>query len=372
MYRITAEQGNSSTVIHGRTDRNARVIGGWLKEYVNEIPMFDFRIYPNNPGYEMTEPALSHITMSQRSTGEDIFIGRIYSVRDIMDENGMIYRSVTCEGELAYLQDIVVGEQSFSSGTLLSVAVERVLNAYNNGLPSGSGKAIVFGGGGNDAALTEAIKTDYMTAFELIAKLCDLCSCEFRLEYIGGTRYLMLSRQFGSQVNTDIALSINLRSLERTVELPSLITRFVPLGNKNSNGTRLTIASVNGSNGIYLKNTDLISRYGIIDGYKYYDIDWSEQVTGAATKLKNAGQRDFDKILAREISFKLGVLDLSVINGSYDELRLYNRHRVITKLQGIDDTVRITGRELPIDEPQNTVLQFGVRQQTLSDMLAGK
>lgn len=372
MYKITATLGGVATVIHGRLDPNARVKGGTLKEQVNTIPIFSFTIYPNNPGYDSIKDMLTTIEVADRRNGEQIFKGRVYSVSDIMDADGMIYKNVTCEGELAYLCDIVTESYSKSAGTTLENAVSSLLDAYN--VKAGDIKKIYAYGSGGTIGLPAAYSASYKTAMEIVKDLCDMCGYEFRLAYINGSRYLQVAQHFGETSGTDITLSVNMRSLQRSVEAKDIVTKFYPLGINKDTDSYFTIAAAN--SGIpFLTNSSLVSRYGTIESGKVYNditIEDTSQIAAGAALLKAAGQKDYAQMIGLLTSFTINALDLSLINGSYDDLRLYNTYRVVTKLQGIDDEVRVTARTLKLDEPQNPQLTFGVKPQTLTSMIAGR
>ena len=371
MYTITAQKGDDEVVVHGRVDPNARIKDGKLTEYINTSPMFSYTIYPNNPGYDMMEDMLTKVEVYDRKASESIFVGRIYSTSDVMSGDGVIYKTITCEGELAYLCDTVQPYRHFIQGRVLQEAIDVILDTHNQKVDDGR-KISPYGGA--LTVLPEEYEAEYITTFDMVKELCELCGYEFRITYSGGTRYLEVKKQFGAQSGTDIALSVNLKSLQREVKANDIVTRFYPLGAINPNtGRRLTIATSGG----YLENAALKAVYGVVEGCKVYDIaptEWGDgtAVYAASNKLKAAGQKDYNKMIGLLTSFKLEAVDLSLINGDYSDLRMYNTHRVITKLQGIDDTVRITGRTLYLDEPQNPTLTFGVKQTTLTGMLAGR
>jgi phage minor structural protein len=318
----------------------------------------------------MMETMLTTIAVVDRKAGENIFIGRIYSVSDVMSGDGVIYKSVACEGELAYLCDTVQPSRKFTVGTLLNTALTTLLNEHNSKVEDG--RKIYASAAAT--ALPEEYEGGYISTFEMAKALCELCGHEFRLTYYNGKRYLETAEEFSVKSDTDIALSVNLKSLQREVKAKDIVTRFYPLGINKDSGGYFTIAAKN--QGLpYLTNTELASIYGVTEAAKVYrdiTIDDASTIQAGAARLKKAGQKDYDKMIGLLTSFKLEAVDLSLINGDYSDLRMYNTHRVITKLQGIDDTVRITGRTLYLDEPQNPTLTFGVKQTTLTGMLAGR
>lgn len=370
MNRVILTYNGTDAVIHGsKINQNAFIKEGELREYVNAIPTFSFKVFPNNPGYDSIEDLLTKISVTSFDQTENIFVGRVYSTADMMQNDGLIYKIVGCEGELAYLQDVVISSYNVYAGTLLSSALTSLLNSYNAKVSSDKRMTL---SGGNTTAVPTDYSASYKTAFDILKDICDLCEWEYRVSYNGGTRYLEVAQQFGSKSDTDIALSVNLKSLKREIKANDIVTHFYPLGIVKDSGGYFTIASDN--EGIpYLANATLEAKYGVIEAAKVYDditIESMSSVASGAKKLKAKAKKDYSNMIGLLTSFTLSALDLSLINGNYNDLKLYNTHRVVTKLQSIDEEVRITGRTLKLDDPQNPALTFGVKQATLTSMVA--
>lgn len=370
MNRVILTYNGTDAVIHGsKINQNAFIKEGELREYVNAIPTFSFKVFPNNPGYDSIEDLLTKISVTSFDQTENIFVGRVYSTADMMQNDGLIYKIVGCEGELAYLQDVVISSYSVYAGTLLSSALTSLLNSYNAKVPSD--KRMTLSGGTTTAVPTD-YSASYKTAFDILKDICDLCEWEYRVSYDDGARYLEVAQQFGSKSDTDIALSVNLKSLKREIKANDIVTHFYPLGIVKDSGGYFTIAPDNA--GIpYLANATLEAKYGVIEAAKIYDditIESMSSVASGAKKLKAKAKKDYSNMIGLLTSFTLSALDLSLINGNYNDLKLYNTHRVVTKLQSIDEEVRITGRTLKLDDPQNPALTFGVKQATLTSMVA--
>jgi phage minor structural protein len=370
MNRVILTYNGTDAVIHGsKINQNAFIKEGELREYVNAIPTFSFKVFPNNPGYDSIEDLLTKISVTSFDQTENIFVGRVYSTADMMQNDGLIYKIVGCEGELAYLQDVVISSYNVYAGTLLSSALTSLLNSYNAKVPSDKRMTL---SGGNTTAVPTDYSASYKTAFDILKDICDLCEWEYRVSYNDGTRYLEVAQQFGSKSDTDIALSVNLKSLKREIKANDIVTHFYPLGIVKDSGGYFTIAPDNA--GIpYLANATLEAKYGVIEAAKIYDditIESMSSVASGAKKLKAKAKKDYSNMIGLLTSFTLSALDLSLINGNYNDLKLYNTHRVVTKLQSIDEEVRITGRTLKLDDPQNPALTFGVKQATLTSMVA--
>ena len=369
MNRVILTYDGTDAIIHGsKIDQNAFIKDGELREYVNAIPTFSFKVFPNNPGYSSIENMLSTLTVSNFNQTDTIFDGRVCSIANVMTKNGLIYKNVTCEGELAYLKDIIIESYSVNTGTLLSSALSELMNQYNSKAAADK----QFNVSSDNTGVPAYYSVTYKTAFDIVKDLCDMCEFEYRVSKINGIRYLEASSQFGQRSNTDIALSVNLRSLQKENKVNDIVTRFYPLGINKENDTYFTIAPY-AQGRTYLSDSNLYNKYGLIEASKVYDditISSSSEMVAGARKLYARARKDYSQMVGLLTSFTLSALDLSLINGDYNDLKLYNTHRVVTKLQSIDEEVRITGRVLKLDDPQNPALTFGVKQATLTSMVA--
>ena len=377
MYRVKAtytEDGVTRTeVIHGsKLDPTARIARGTLKEYVNSTPTFSFVIYPNNPGYDIMHNKLTKVTVTDTDAEEDIFIGLVGSVGDVMSDDGILYKSIICKGELDYLNDVILDRFTATSGSFLQAAINSVLAQYNS--KASTSKKIQNYSAGGTVGLPAAYEANYKSAAAIIKELCEMCEYEYKITYEDGVRYLEVSPKFGEDSSTEIALSVNLQSMQRTIEASNIITRYYPLGAVNPNspvGARLRITGTG-----YLQDVALEATYGVCEMVVIYDdiepSDWESSVamSNAQNRLRAAGQKDYNKIVGTLTSFSIKAVDLSFIDGKYAPLKVYNTYRVINKLQNIDDKVRLTGRTLSIDDPYNPTLTFGEKQTTLTAMIA--
>ena len=377
MYKVTAsytEGGTTQTaVIHGSklNPEARRVLRGTLKEYVNSVPTFSFVIYPNNPGYDLMHNRLTKIVVADDS-GEGIFIGLVCSAADVMSDDGILYKSIVCKGELDYLNDIIIDSVDISSGTGLETAINTVLTKYNQ-KASNSKKILPY-----STTITIGLPGSYYAEFQsaatIVKELCDMCEYEYKITYEDGNRYLEVSSEFGQNSTTELALSINLQSMQRTVEASNIITRYYPFGAVNPNSTTGARLRITGTG--YIGSSTLESTYGVCEAVGYYDdiqpSDWESSlaISQAQNRLRAAAQKDYNKMIGTLKSFQIKAVDLSFIDGRFEPLKVYNTYRLINKLQGIDEDVRLTGRTLEIDNPQNPTLTFGQKQITLTAMLA--
>lgn len=367
MYTVTIDNGGTITAINEDTVKNtpARIKGGRISEEINSIPSFSFTIYPNNPGYDLLEGLYTKIKVYNSKTQKYDFEGRVLTVSDSMDASGLICKSVVCEGLLGHLCDSV---QPYAENHNVSVRtfLGYLLSAHNSQSDFKVYAGAVTVKDSNDSLYRYR---NYETTLEDIkSKLIDTLGGEIQLRYNSdeGKYYLDYLDQIGAKSTTNIELSVNLKSITREVDPTSVITRLYPLGAKESDSERrLTIASVNG-NKTYIDNDSLIAKYGVISGAQTWD-----DVTLASNLLVKgkAFLAAQNKALKK---YQITALDLSLIKLDFEQFTVGNTHRIKNPLMGIDEDLRIIGRVIDLDSPQNSSLTFGDKFETLTNLTAKK
>lgn len=377
MYKITATYNGTQKVIHGRVDPNARVKGGRLTEQENTIPILSFTIYPNNPGFNMMKERLTDIKVYDRKADKIIFSGWVYSTLNIMTDSGVVYKQVTCEGDLAILCDTFQPPRAYTSQpTPMTTVMDDIITTHNGKVDSSRQVQ------DNVIGAVPPYEGEYITTFEMVKQVCEVSKSAFWMERVNGGAKRLYVRPRQNLVelsDTEIVLGQNLKSLQQNIEVKDIVTRFTPLGAVNpTTGSRLTINFFSPyATPSYISDPKLESIYGVVEAVKIYDIaptNWQSNtaISDAINRLYTEGEKDMKKITATLTSFSVKALDLSLINGGYDSLKLFTKYRVRNRLQGINEELELTGRVLELDEPQNPTLTFGQKQTTLTGLLAGK
>lgn len=367
MYKVTIDNGGDLTVINDDTVKNTaiRIKNGQISEEINAIPSFSFTIYPNNPGYNLLDGLYTKVKVYNSKTNKYDFEGRVLTVSDSMDASGLICKSVVCEGLLGYLCDSV---QPYAENHNVTVRtfLGYMLSAHNDQSDFKIYTGAVTVKDSNDSLYRYR---NYETTLEDIkSKLIDTLGGEIQLRYNADEDkyYLDYLEQIGAKSTTNIELAVNLKTITRELDPTSIITRLYPLGAKESDSERrLTIRSVN-NNKTYIDNTALIAKYGVISGAQMWD-----DVTVASNLLAKgkAFLAAQNKALKK---YQITALDLSLIKLDFEQFVVGNTHRVKNSLMGIDEDLRIIGRTINLDNPQNSSLTFGDKFETLTNLTAKK
>lgn len=362
MHTVTITNGTEKTTIH--SDNLDRISGGKIVKAVNAVDSFTFTIYPDNAGYDKLKPLTTSVTVTDDSTGKDIFIGRVLKCPDSMDEQGLICKSVTCEGRLGWLYDSVQPYVEYKM-----VGISTVLSSFlsKHNAQVGADKRIELGQVTVTASNNYTYTANWDKTMDVIAdKLIGKFGGEIQLRDKDGKVYIDYLEHIGHGTDTTIELAVNLKTISREVDETAVITRLYPLGTKLTDSEkRLTIGTVNGGKD-YIEDSSLIAKYGVISGPQIWD-----DVT-LASNLLSKGKEYLKSVNRAKVQYQITALDLSRINKHIEQFELGCWYRVKNSLMGIDEDLRIVGISIDLDNPQVSQLTFGDRFETLSGFMTAK
>lgn len=362
MHTVTITNGVEKTTIH--SDNLDRISGGKIVKVVNAVDSFTFTIYPDNAGYDKSKPLTTSVTVTDDSTGKDIFIGRVLKCPDSMDEQGLICKSVTCEGRLGWLYDSV---QPYAEYKVVGVRTVLVSFISKHNAQVGDDKHISVGqvtvtGENNYTYSVNWVSTMDAISEQLVGKF----GGEIQLRDQDGKVYIDYLKHIGHGTDTKIELAVNLKTISREVDETSVITRLYPLGAKLTDSEkRLTIGSVNGSKD-YIEDSALVAKYGVISGTQTWDDVTQASVlkTKATAYLKSANKA--------KKQYKITAVDLSTIDMNFEQFELGCWYRVVNPLMGIDEDLRIIGITINLDNPEQSELTFGDKFETMTGFMTAK
>ena len=362
MHTVTIKNGVEKTTIH--SDNLDRISGGKIVKAVNAVDSFTFTIYPDNAGYNKLKPLTTSVTVTDDSTGKDIFIGRVLKCPDSMDEQGLICKSVTCEGRLGWLYDSV---QPYAEYKV--VGIRTVLSSFlsKHNAQVGTDKRIELGQVTVTASNNYTYTANWDKTMNVIAdKLIGKFGGEIQLRDKDGKVYIDYLEHIGHGTDTTIELAVNLKTISREVDETAVITRLYPLGAKLTDSEkRLTIGTVNGGKD-YIEDSSLIAKYGVISGPQIWD-----DVT-LASNLLSKGKEYLKSVNRAKVQYQITALDLSRINKHIEQFELGCWYRVKNSLMGIDEDLRIVGISIDLDNPEQSELTFGDKFETMTGFMTDK
>lgn len=362
MHTVTITNGAEKTTIH--SDNLDRISGGKVVKAVNAVDSFTFTIYPDNAGYNKLKPLTTSITVTDDSTGKDVFIGRVLKCPDSMDEQGLICKSVTCEGRLGWLYDSV---QPYAEYKVVGISTVLASFISKHNTQVGDDKHISVGqvtvtGENNYTYSVNWVSTMDAISEQLVGKF----GGEIQLRDQDGKVYIDYLEHIGHGTDTKIELAVNLKTISREIDETSVITRLYPLGAKQTDSEkRLTIGSVNGGKD-YIEDSALVAKYGVISGTQTWDDVTQASIlkTKATAFLKSANKA--------KKQYKITAVDLSTIDMNFEQFELGCWYRVVNPLMGIDEDLRIIGITINLDSPEQSELTFGDKFETMTGFMTAK
>ena len=362
MHTVTITNGIEKTTIH--SDNLDRISGGKIVKAVNAVDSFTFTIYPDNAGYDKLKPLTTSITVTDDSTGKDVFIGRVLKCPDSMDEQGLICKSVTCEGRLGWLYDSV---QPYAEYKMVGVRTVLASFISKHNAQVGDDKHISVGQVTVTAENNYTYSVNWVSTMDAISEqLVGKFGGEIQLRDQDGKVYIDYLEHIGHGTDTRIELAVNLKTISREVDETSVITRLYPLGAKLTDSEkRLTIGSVNGGKD-YIEDSALVAKYGVISGTQTWDDVTQASIlkTKATAYLKNANKA--------KKQYKITAVDLSTIDMNFEQFELGCWYRVVNPLMGIDEDLRIIGITINLDSPEQSELTFGDKFETMTGFMTSK
>ena len=357
MYQVTLKNVEGDMIIHSlSSERNAPKIEGTITKGINTIDEFKFKINPFNEGFNLIKPYLSRIEVLNTKSNTIEFKGRVLMPVPSMGSDGVIESTVVCESELAYLHDT-----NTRHGEFHDISVEDFLKMLINNHNAHTTEDKWF-----EVGKVEVIDKIYrftsydQTTFESIKdNLLDRLGGEILIRYENNKRYLDYVLQAGKKSSVDIRLSKNLISFTREVDPTQVATRSIGYGAKKENSEeRIDFKSLNNDKD-YIDDEEAIKVYGLIEKTFIYD-----DVTKPENLLRKVQEKQ-KEVNRNLVKHQISAVDLYSIGLEIESFDIYNVHRFINPLMGINEELRIVEKTVDINEPQNSKLIIGDKFETL-------
>lgn len=363
-------ESNNGIEIQSPYNNDLKVESDSLKPSINEIGTFNFTIYPDNPGWGKMKPLRTLIKVTDVPHNFVVFEGRVLGPTTEQDDERVLSESYICEDEKGFLHDSVQSWEKFTGNRTAEQLFRKAIATHNEQVEDYKRFEI---GIIDMPDLSDNVRfmDDTKSTFDNISdKLLesDNIGGELRIRKEGNVRYIDWLQAIGEDRDTPIRLRKNLLEMTKDLDPTDVITMFFPRGerieddeeNQNQSKPRLTIASVNNGREYLMAEQALIDEFGIQGGSETWD-----EVT-QANILKTRGQQFLDRQLVATGKFTLDVIDLSLLNLDPDRFWLGNTYPVNNPLMNIDERLRVVDMNIKINAPQETELNFGDKELTLS------
>ena len=324
---------------------------------------FSFNLPVTNPLYSGLKKLKTIITI--QDDGEVIWKGRV--LNDTKDFYNT--KAVTCEGELAFLNDIQYEPHDYSKrGIKMGEYFKKLIEHYS--AECSPERMIKLGrvSGAFTDVLIYPKTTDYTNVWNLISgnligastgkvgkDEVDLSDYD-RYLYIrrqNGVSYLDFVEDIGKGSGQVIEFGKNLLDLSEYVNAANVYTQIIPLGKADSKGNRVDIKLVNGGKN-YLQSDSAIALFGKIQKSVIWD-----DVTNRNT-LKANGQRMLDKAVEMTIKITIRAFDLHQIHVDTDKIEFGDKVHVVSLPHEISSDFLCSKITFALDNPENTEYTFGL------------
>lgn len=347
MYRVYCDD---LLLYHSKLE-NLVLLNPSVELEVNKTGSFTFTIPHDHPYYSLIHKMKSIITVYQ----DDflLFRGRVLD-DDIGWHND---KTVTCEGEMAFLLDSIQRPYDFSGSIPEYLAI--LLDNHNSQVDAE--KRFMLG----NVTVTDAndyivrSNTDYTDTWtEMQKKLLDLLGGYLQTRHENGVHYVDYLQDFTLLSPQKITFGKNLLDLKRIRKGADIATALIPLGAKvkdtdgNDTGERLTIANVNdGSDTIV--DADAKAQYGLIVKTVIFD-DVTE-----AKNLLTKGKAHLAGLVNLPETIELTAADLATLGQEITSFHIGTKVQVTSIPHGIDQFFTVSKLSINLLDPASNHLMLG-------------
>lgn len=351
MYSIKA----NGTVIYAPnvTNQGYNVTRPRLTTEINKAGSLEFTIPPTNPAYNAYSKLKTIITVEE--DGKEIWRGRVLDDTKDMYNN----KQLTCEGELAFLNDVLIRPSEYNGVTGLHNIFRMLVNKYSSVASPyrdiRPGNITV-----PDTSLQVSIDNPSNVMTELGDQLVSSVGGYLVLRRTNGVSYLDYIDDFDDVSNQTIRFGENLLDIEEFIDASEVYTVMIPYGKKDDNGVRVDITSVNGGND-WIQSDQGIELFGKIEqSVAWDDITDPLQLLTAAQALMNEAIE-----MATTITIK--AVDLHFLNVNTDSIKIGQFIPVVSVPHGIDAQFLCSKITIDMVEPGNTEYALGLVFNALTD-----
>lgn len=358
MYKVYCD----NFLLYADSHKDYKIVSPKLELELSKAGKFEFSIYPNHPHYGLIRKMKSIISVYHNDSL--VFRGRVLN-----SERGWINESkVTCEGELAFFNDSIIRPYDYISNGQITVSdfLAFIIGEHNSQVDGErqfklGTVTVVDGDSTNDENLISRSNSEYSSAWETISKsLVEMLGGYLIVRHESDGAYIDYLADINVLSSQTVEFGKNLTDVIKSVKGEDLYTGIIPLGAKDEEGNRITIASVNGDLD-YLVNEDQAAIYGRI----FKTMTWDD-VTEPANLLTKA-QSYLSSIGMLTETIDLKAVDISPLNDDINSFRLGTKVRVHSAPHGINETFTIEKLSIDLMKPESNKLTLGATRKTFTE-----
>ena len=385
MYQIIIDNRDGERyVLHDSRSNKIRVLEAKCDLELNKTGTLTFSISPTHPHFDKIFKHKSEIYLFQDD--DCIFCGRV--LNDEVDIYN--FKTVVCEGMLAYLLDSIQRAKSYSiiGDNKIRDYLTEIVNIHNSqvddhkkfsvGVVSEVDTSETFYKISSYEDTLTTLNKDLVGSYKHTYLIADFKNGKKVINYVNYENY---ATDDSIPTNTQvIQFGKNLLALNRSLKGEEIATAIIPLGatvnsEESENGTvdyklditneddfaEGTIKHVKGTD--YIIDEEAEALYGRI--FKVINYDDIEDDT---TKLLNSGVEQLKYYSKLASTIELTAFDLHLLDVSVDSFRLGQKVKVYSKLHGLNKYLIVQKISIDLDNPSNTTIVLGDEERISIDV----
>lgn len=304
-----------------------------------------FTIAPTHPYKYKIKPLVSIIKVVEEGKEKPLFVGR--SIGDSYD----FYNSgsVTCEGELGYLNDSI--QRPFSHEYDDGPFLQDLIKVHNSQVEDS--KKFTYGTSTlNSGSYERKLDSAATTMSTIKSLLTDNGNGYLHVRYDGSTRYLDYVTTYGPDNTQVVRFGENLLDLTKSTDPTQIITALIPYGANDNDGNAITISSVNNGSD-YLVDSAAVEKYGYIWGTETFS-----DATEPGQLLKKA-QAYMESTSVLSTVIEATAVDMNMVSDDMESFKLGCYTRVISTPHNVDTKMLLTKKVLNLNSPEKDTFTFG-------------
>ena len=336
---------------------------------LNKAGSFTFDLPSSNPFYNRLHKMKTIITL--KDDNEIVWKGRVLND----DRNFYNTKSVVCEGECAFLNDIEYPPHDYSKkGIKMGEYFKKLIDYYaSECTASRMIKTGTIKGAFADVLIYPKT-SEYTNIWNLVSgniigasngkvgkNEVDLSEYDryLSIRRVDGVSYLDFLEDIGQRSGQTIEFGKNLLDLSEYIDASNVYTYIIPLGKMQNNGERVDIKTKTGGNN-YLKSETGEKLFGKIQK----SVVWEDETS--PTNLMNKGKAKLEKAIKMATKITIRAFDLHLIDVNTDNIRVGDTVRVVSVPHWIDADFLCSKISYDIQNPENTEYTFGLDFETLT------
>lgn len=352
MYQILAD----NTLIYDSTIDDYKINKASIDLEVNKSGSFTFSVYPDHFYYEKFVKLKTVITVYK--SGKIIFRGRILNDTTDYWNN----KTITCEGELGFLQDSIIRPFTFSGDC--KALLTKLVNDHNSQVDEFKrfkvGRVTI-----NDNYIGRSNEAYESTLSNLNSRLLEselggylyITHGEDGTEETPTLNYLSNFETVSSQ---SIEFGENLKNYTKTAKGEEIATAIIPLG-ASTEDVRLTIASVN--DGVdYVYDSDAVA----LRGWIFKVVEWDDVTV--ANNLKTKAEAYLESIVNQAITIELNAIDLHLLDHSIESFKVGDYISVSSEPHNFNDTMLCSKQTIDLLKPENDSVTLGYTYSSFTEI----